>query len=370
MVETDFAVIGGGLVGMAIAYGLQRQGRQVTVFDEGDVAFRASRGNFGLVWVQGKGAEMPDYVHWTRWSARLWPELADELQRETGVDVELTQPGGFDICLSEPELADRSARLERLSEALGGDYPFETLDHSRLREKIPAIGPSVAGATYFPEDGHLNPLFLLRALLGAFQAKGGRIENGAPVVRLEPCNGGFRIDAEGSWDAANVVLTAGLGNAKLGPLVGLDAPVKPNRGQVLICERVKPFLEYPTAQIRQIATGGVQIGDSKEDVGLDDGTSPEVVAGIAKRATRIFPLLENVRVVRSWGALRIMSPDGHPVYDQSGDYPGAYLVTCHSGVTLAAVHALVLARWIAGANPSIPYLETFSAKRFHLPSAA
>ncbi len=66
----DAIVIGGGLVGAAIAYGLQRQGLSTVMLDEGDVAHRASRGNFGLVWVQSKGLGAPHYQHWTHASAR------------------------------------------------------------------------------------------------------------------------------------------------------------------------------------------------------------------------------------------------------------------------------------------------------------
>ena len=96
MVRSEYAVVGGGLVGMAIAYGLARIGKQVAVLDEGDDAFRASRGNFGLIWVQGKGASMPDYARWTRRGAALWPQLAAELNALTGVDVELSQIGGLE----------------------------------------------------------------------------------------------------------------------------------------------------------------------------------------------------------------------------------------------------------------------------------
>jgi glycine/D-amino acid oxidase-like deaminating enzyme len=116
----------------------------------------------------------------------------------------------------------------------------------------------------------------------------------------------------------------------------------------------------------------VQIGDSKEDVGFDDGTTGDVVRAIAKRAVRCFPLLENVRVVRSWGALRVMSPDGHPIYQRSTMCPGASLVTCHSGVTLAAAHAKVLAAWVAGDDGPFAggdgpgYLEGFGVERFKL----
>ena len=367
MRRTEYAIVGGGLVGMAIAWGLQRRGRQVTVFDEGDIAFRAARGNFGLVWVQGKGVKMPVYARWTRLSASLWPGFADELEDATGVPLQLSKPGGLDFCLTDRELDDSAADLQGLREALGGDYPFERLDADEVRKLVPMAKGDFAGAIFGPEDRHCNPLYLLRALAHAFVAGGGHIENGAAIRAIGPGTGGFTLDNGGRWGASQVVLCAGLGNAALAPMVGLDAPVRPNRGQLLITERVAPFLEYPSVHVRQTGDGTLQIGASQEDVGFDDATMPQVIGQIAGRAARIFPILENVRVVRSWGALRVMSPDGHPIYDESAKCPGAFLVTCHSGVTLAAVHALVLARWIAGEDPDIPYLEGFSAERYRLP---
>jgi glycine/D-amino acid oxidase-like deaminating enzyme len=368
--ETEFAVIGGGLVGMSVAWGLARCGRQVTVFDEGDRAFRASRGNFGLVWVQGKGAEMPDYARWTRLSASLWPQFAADLAEESGVGVELSQRGGIFLYLSEDEAEEAVGRLTTLRAALGGDYPFEYLGPNATKAVIPEIGREVVGGIHSPMDGHVNPLYLLRALHAAFARAGGELRNGATVDRIEPQAEGFRvIRADGSWHARNVVLCAGLGNARLAPMVGLDAPVVPNRGQVLITEKMRPFLPLPTVQVRQVGEGAVQIGDSHEDVGMDDGTRPEVVAAIARRAVRLFPILERVRVVRAGGALRVMTPDGHPLYDRA---PGAMVVNCHSGVTLAAAHAKVLARWIAGeTQPDIvpDYMEVFSAERFRLQAA-
>jgi len=93
-------------------------------------------------------------------------------------------------------------------------------------------------------DGHVNPLYLLRALHAAFARAGGRLVNGAAVERIEPETDGFRIaGAGGAWRADKVVPCAGLGNARL-------APVVPERGQVLITERVRPFLPLPGAQVR------------------------------------------------------------------------------------------------------------------------
>src|SRR5712692_7144946 len=93
--EFDFAVVGGGLVGMAIAWGLARLGRSVTVLDEGDQGLRASRGNFALVWVQSKGNGMSEYALWTMQSSQRWPELAQALENETGIDVCFRNPGGL-----------------------------------------------------------------------------------------------------------------------------------------------------------------------------------------------------------------------------------------------------------------------------------
>src|SRR2546427_12932990 len=89
MISSDVIVIGGGLVGTAVAYGLALVGRNVTVLDEGDDVFRASRGNFGLIWVHGKGRGVPPYARWTRESARQWPAPAAPLHHQTGTGLQI-----------------------------------------------------------------------------------------------------------------------------------------------------------------------------------------------------------------------------------------------------------------------------------------
>ncbi|MEI5996205.1 FAD-binding oxidoreductase [Paraburkholderia bengalensis] len=355
----DVLVLGGGLVGSAVAWGLAREGAKVTVLDQDDGAFRASRGNFGLVWIQGKGYGLSPYARWSRSSATRWPALADALLAETGIDVALRQPGGFHFFFSEAEIAQRAKRLGALQRELG-DYPYQLLDAREVRERIPEIGPDVIGASYTPMDGHVNPLKLLRALHTGMQQRGVKLVNNEEALRITPENSGFAVQGKrGIYRAARVVLAAGLGNRVLAPHVGLHAPVAPNRGQVLISERVAPFLRYPTLNVRQTDEGTLQFGDSMEEVGFDDFTTTPVLSDIARRGVRAFPLLKNVRLVRTWAALRVYSPDGFPIYDESARHPGAFVVTCHSGVTLAAAHALRIAPWIAGgAMPSeIPALS-------------
>ncbi|MFP4894320.1 NAD(P)/FAD-dependent oxidoreductase [Paraburkholderia sp. EG304] len=359
----DVLVLGGGLVGSAVAWGLAREGANVTVLDQDDGAFRASRGNFGLVWIQGKGYGLSPYARWSRSSASRWPSLAAALLDETGIDVALRQPGGFHFFFSEDEIAERAKRLGALQRELG-DYPYQLLDAREVRERIPEIGPDVIGASYTPMDGHVNPLKLLRALHAGMQRRGVKLVNNEEALRITPEHGGFTVQGKrGTYRAARVVLAAGLGNRALAPHVGLHAPVAPNRGQVLISERVAPFLRYPTLNVRQTDEGTLQFGDSMEEVGFDDFTTTPVLSDIARRGVRAFPLLKNVRLVRTWAALRVYSPDGFPIYDESARHPGAFVVTCHSGVTLAAAHALRIAPWIAGG--AMPHeIPALSGTRF------
>jgi glycine/D-amino acid oxidase-like deaminating enzyme len=371
MKRYDAIVIGGGLVGSAIAYGLARGGLRTALLDEGDVAYRASRGNFGLVWVQSKGEGAPHYQRWTRRSADEWPALAAELLARTGIAVGHERPGGVHLCLSAAELEERRARMERMR-AQSGNFGFDyrMLDRRELADMLPGLGPSVIGASYTAYDGHANPLNLLHALHKGFVEKGGRYIPNTAVRDAKAAPGDFRIGiGDGEIGAPKVVLAAGLGNAPLAPLFGLNAPVRPQRGQILVTERAQRVLPMPTTTIRQTVEGGIMLGDSQEDVGFDTSQKPAVMQTIARRAVLSFPWLRDLQIVRAWAALRVMPPDGLPIYDQSAGLPGAFTANCHSGVTLAGAHANLFAPMVA-AGALDPALDLFSAQRFDVPAAA
>lgn len=369
----DAIVIGGGLVGGAIACGLAEQGLATLLLDEGDIAHRASRGNFGLIWVQSKGLGAPHYQRWSRLSAEAWPALAADLAAQTGIDTGLDQPGGLHLCLSETEFAERAARMERMRQEAGNlGFDYRMLTRAEVADRMPGIGPEVVGASYTPYDGHAGPLMLLRALHAAFLAAGGTYHPGAPIASIDAAPDDFRVVAgDAAFRAPRLVLAAGLGNAALAPLVGLVAPLRPERGQILVTERTRRLLPMPTVSVRQTAEGSLLIGESKEDGGFDTLTqSPSVLGGMARRAVRAFPWIAELNVVRAWAALRVMAADGLPIYDQSRRFPGAFLANCHSGVTLAAAHRGVLAPMIA-AGALAPEMAPFSADRFaHVRHAA
>jgi hydrogen cyanide synthase HcnC len=369
----DVAVIGGGLVGAAIAYGLAGRVARLVVLDEGDIAYRASRGNFGLVWVQSKGAGSPAYGAWTLGSARAWPRLARELQESIGIDIHFEQPGGLSVLLSEREAESRVDEMKRMLAQPGmPQYEWRLLDRQELRDLVPGIGPAVVGAVYCRHDAHVNPLKLLRALHLALKLRGVDYRAQHAVSTIAPLagDGGFElVTSGGTLHATRIVLASGLGNATLAAQVGVDAPVRPQRGQILVLERAERLLAYPMATLRQTDEGTILVGDSQEESGFRETVGLPVLATLAERAVLTCPALADAQVIRTWAALRILSKDGLPIYEQSTRHPGAFLATCHSGVTLAAAHAFELAPAIAsGVLPGS--LAAFSARRFDVQAAA
>jgi len=366
MTEFDFIVVGGGAIGTAIAFGLSKRDQKVALIDESDVAFRAARGNFGLVWVQSKGSNYPAYASWTQRSATLWKEsFNDELEDLTGVKTGLHQSGGVHICLSDEEFENRKQVMDDLVTTSNGSFSYEMEENAQLAKRIPGLGKDVAGASFSPNDGHVNSLYMLRALHTGFKHFNGQrfVGKASTINYLNP---GFEVVHENYRVRANkIVIAAGLGNIDLAPKLGMKASLRPERGQVLVTERLKPLLDTPSTFLRQTDEGSLLLGDSHEDVGLNEGTRATVMRDIAQRATRTLPLLKGVRIVRAWGALRILTPDGYPTYEQSTQCPGAFSATAHSGVTLAATHANDFAEYlIDGSFPSS--FDAFSEGRFHV----
>ena len=369
--EYDVAVVGGGLVGAATSWGLAREGLRVALLDEGDRAVRASRGNFALVWVQSKGLGLAAYAGWTIRSSNAWGGFSDLLKQETGLDVAFQRPGGFHLCLSEKELEARANNLKRLHNQPGiVEYRTEMLDHGQVAKMLPDIGPEVVGASYCPLDGHVNSLRLFRTLHTAINARGVTYLPSHRVENITKEGGEFRLaTAHGEIRAGKVALAAGNANMQLAPMVGLEAPMRPERGQIVVSERLRPFLHYPVVTLRQTDEGTVMMGDSKEESTDPTGLTLGVSATEVERAVRQFPLLRNVNVVRTWSAIRVMTQDGFPIYDESTSHPGAFVLCCHSGVTLCANHALTVAPMIARGALDKSLVAPFSARRFHVQEA-
>ena len=364
----DVIVVGGGLFGPATAYGLRQQGLNTVVLDDGDDVLRAARGNFGLVWVQSKGMGMHRYHAWSRESARLYGDFAAELKEGSGVAVAHRNDGGMHILLGEDEREQRRREMDIMRQQAGVDgFECKIIEREEVEKMLPGVrlGDEVVGASFSKHDGDVNPLKLLRALHTSFLRMGGKLRTDCRVENIRHDGAAFIAETRnGSFTAPKIVLACGHGITRLAPMVGLDTPIVPQRGQVLVTERAEPVLDMALGSVRQTDEGTVQIGNTEEDVEYDDGTTLTASQAMARRAVKSFPQLAGLRLIRTWGCIRVLTPDKCAIYDESEEYPGAYVATSHSGVTLAAVNARHTARWIATGEMT-PGFEEFSAKRFN-----
>lgn len=353
----DVAVIGGGMVGTAVAYGCATRGARTVLLDQGDLSLRAARANAGLIYSQGKGEGLPAYAAWTRRSIDLWPDFAAMMEAASGRSIGFRQRGVIVYCLGHAELETRRALLHRMHNQSGGPAaPAHVIDRGELEAMLPdaTLGPRVVGATYSPRDCDVNALPLLRALYAGFlQAEGVHLPE-RTVGRIAPVGTGFAITSDrDTVHAGKVVVACGLGIPALAPGVRLRAPVRPVRGQMIVTERLTPFLPIPGSGVRQIHEGVVQIGTTTEEGLTTPATTVGDLARMAARAVKVIPALAQARLVRSWAGIRPMTPDGCPIYQQSPEHPGAFVAVCHSGVTLCAAHAGPLAEAIlAGTLPA------------------
>ena len=361
----DTTVIGGGVVGLSVAFGLLRAGHKVTVLDGADTDHRASLGNFGLTWLQGKGARFAPYAKWTWDAVRAWPAFSQELENLSGMDLALDMCGGYEFFTNQEELEHYVDDLAAQAKTLGPDFSYDVLRGNALRQALPGIGKAVVGATFTAHDGHVNPLRLLSALRRAVLNMNGTVLHNWHVTDITKTGDATILtNADGqTHQTGRLVLCAGLGAKTLGPKLGFHAAIRPQRGELLITERLHSKLPFLSSTLRQVDEGGIQIGGTKAEAGLDDRETLEKMQDLARHAVDVWPALADVNIIRSWGALRVMTSDGYPIYAQAPDGSETYLVTCHSGVTLAPMHATKLVDWL-DKNDLAPDLEAFSDARF------
>jgi glycine/D-amino acid oxidase-like deaminating enzyme len=252
-------------------------------------------------------------------------------------------------------------------------YQTEMWSRAELERELRGItlGPEVVGASWNPHDGAVDPLRLMQALRLALKSVGVAVHCAPPITQVRRQGQAFTAQAGSqTWHGAKLVLSAGLGNATLAPQLGLHGDVRPDRGQILVTERVPWRLSLPANGLRQTPDGTILIGATKEGPLLDlQVTQPLRAAGMARRAVRIVPALRQVRVVRSWAGLRTMSADSAPVYSASPEVPGATAINCHSGITLASVHASVVADWLRDGSHD-EAIAPFTPRRFDVSTLA
>jgi sarcosine oxidase subunit beta len=367
----DAIVIGGGVIGASAAFHLARSGARCVLFEARHLASGASGACDGCLFLQTK--RPGPHLDFARRSVEALRRLLPDLD----ADVEYDRCGG--LVLAEEGDADALRRHFETAKAAG--LGVEWLEGLSLHAAEPALGPAVAAAVRSAQDGRLDPLALTRGLALTARRRGATLRLHEQVRAIRAV--GDRVTGvatdKGSWDAPTVVLAAGAWAADLARTVGLDLPVRPRRGQLLVTEPTPPLLRHIMIEVRYLAgkfgagglafsaeqtrRGAMLLGGTREEAGYDRRTDPRAVSAIASRAVRFVPALAGVAVVRAFAGLRPATPDGLPIIDAPGS-PAGLVLACGfegDGISLA-VGAGELAAALARGEGASPFrLDRFAA---------
>jgi sarcosine oxidase subunit beta len=376
-VEADVAIIGAGVMGLALAYNLARLGqKRVVVIDGHYLAWGASGRNGGGVRQQWS----------TEMNIRLMQESAElcaGFAQEMGINVWMRR-GGY---LFLARTAATRARMEKNVVLQNRcDVPTRLITPEEARGIVPELDvDGFQAASYNATDGIVFPWPFLWGYARAAEKRGVAIHTSTPVTAIEQHGGGFRlVTPRGTVRAERVVCAAGAWSPDVARLAGIALPDWPVRHEILSTEPLKPFLKpmvsvletglYFSQSLRGEIVGGISMpeeerADAPRQIRM--GSRLAFVQAMARALTEVMPRLGDVKVVRQWAGPYDMSPDGNPIVGEAPGVPGFY-VCCGfqgHGFMMAPVVARHYARMLTGETPHA-FFEAWRASRFTGPTPA
>ncbi|WP_406231184.1 NAD(P)/FAD-dependent oxidoreductase [Nocardia sp. NBC_01009] len=347
---TDVLIIGGGMIGCALADRLALAGASVRVCEAGGVASGTTAHGEGNVLVSDKGPG-PE-LELAQFSRGLWPgileRIAERLPEEV-VAVEWEPKGGIVVATTAAGAAalDEFARGQRAA-----GVHCEDLDADRLAEAEPALTRDVTAGVYYPDDAQVQPVGAAGALIGSAVAAGAQVETRCavtgPIVRDGRLIG--VQTTKGSRYADVVINAAGPWSGRVSDRLGAPIAVKPRRGDVLITAPMPPTVFHKvydadyvgavgssdtglqaSAVVESTRGGPLLLGSSRRQCGFDDRLRPDSLAAIARRALHLFPVFADVAIMRAYGGFRPYVDDHLPVIGPDPRLPGLWHATGHEG---------------------------------------
>ena len=375
--QAEVVIIGAGILGTCTAYHLAREGIDVVLLERGQPNGEASGSNAGSLHVQllsydfgeraqagGEPAAQALPLH--RDSAKLWPELAEDLGR----DLEIKITGGLMVAEDSErfELLKRKTELER-----SYGIPTETISAADLRDLAPAVSERMVGAAWCSEEGKINPMLATPAVLEGALTAGARLHKETEVQNIEVRSGGILVrTTRGDFRAGKVLNACGGWSSQVAAMAGLRLPTRANPIQLIVTEPAPPMIDQMLAHadrhltLKQVANGNFVIGGGWRG-GLDPDTHrPRVLRdsfeGNLWVANRVVPALSSFHVIRSWATLNV-AIDGAPILGEAPGMPGFYNAVTVNGVTLGPLIGRLTAEMMRTGRAG-PELAPFTLDRF------
>ena len=367
---TEILVVGGGVIGCAIARELAGAGCKVVLLEKDRVAAEASSAAAGILCSQLEAETPSPLVGLGIESLRGYAGFVEALRAETGIDPELDRGG---ILMLDMTREDAAASDRLLAWQGPAGMPVEKLTSREIAGLEPGLGASLQSGLLFPNGGRVDPAILTRALAAAARARGVEIREGCPIASLTRQGeriSGVRLEDGERIAAERVILAAGAWSARLLPEVKVE--VFPVRGQMLLLDAHRPprrhILVTPRVYLAYRRDGTVLVGSTQEKVGFRKAVTPKAMLRLLASALVLDPLLEEAELAGSWSGLRPGTTDELPLIGPAAE--GLWVATGHyrNGILLAPLTAALTTEWVVKGTTN-RLLEPFSPLRTPAPAA-
>jgi glycine oxidase len=348
----DVIVIGGGIIGLALAIALRKRGGRVLLVDRNEPGHEASYAAAGML--ADRGDDVAAVLRpLANASAQMYPEFVHELQDESGVNIDLRDAGT--LWLSAPTHVHE---------------PPEESHGELLPAPLPELEPALAETNqraHLLQERSVDPRALVAAAVKSAKHRSVDIASGTAVAEVTLYEGrasGVRTDKT-MYAAATVVNCAGAWSGQLPPH---HLPTRPVKGQMLAVVTAHGLLRHviraPEVYLVPRTDGRILIGSTVEEAGFDKRTDADTIQRLHEAAIAVVPALAEAKMLEAWAGLRPGTPDDLPILGATRT-PGYLVATGHfrDGILLAPITAAVMAQVIAGGKPEYD-ISTFSPQRF------
>ncbi len=347
-------IVGGGVIGLLTAFNLATEVEQVVLCDRGELGQESSWAGGGIVSPLYPWRYSPAVTALAHWSQDFYPQLGERLFTSTGVDPEVHTTGLYWLDLDD--------EAEALAWAEREGRPLSAVDISAAYDAVPVLGAGFQRAIYMAGVANVRNPRLVKSLKAALQAMPNvSIREHCEITGFSQQDG--RITgvetADGIIAGERVVLTAGAWSGDLLRLLGLDLPVEPVKGQMILFKCAEDFLPSMVLAKGRYAIprrdGHILVGSTLEHAGYDKTPTAEALESLKASAIELLPALADATPVGHWAGLRPGSPEGIPYIGEVPGWQGLWLNCGHyrNGLVLAPASCQLFADLLLGREPII-----------------
>jgi glycine oxidase len=369
--STDVVIIGGGVIGCAIAYYLRKSNVAVTVIDKGEIGAGASSAAAGLLAPLGSLPGPGPLADLLLASWSIFPSLVPELEQASGIRLAYEQSGSLRVARNPNNVANLRKRVNAW-QPLGLEMRWLTGDEARQRE--PLLAPGISAAIYAPEESQVKAPHVVKAFARAAANLGAKFSPHTNIIRMDIRDNNitrvYTTQHRGEIQCNHLIIATGAWTRETGGLLDLSLPVEPQRGQILALEQPTPPLKHiifgEAVYIAPKSDGTIVVGATKEEVGFDKRLTAGGIAWLLTTAIRLLPGLEGVAIDQMWAGLRPKTPDNLPILGKVPSLENVTLAAGHGsiGIMLSAITGKSIAELVVtGRVPEL--IVPFSVERFH-----